>query len=91
MSKLDRPTSCLTHDQASTLFASGWWKGRSAHDIALVQLYEAKLIAPADVFYDALSEVMGYKVGNRDLAFALREMRAKLLLDLPNYEQEVQP
>ena len=58
----------LGKEQALRRYATEWWIGKSAHEIALTQLQVAELICPWDVFQGALESALGHPVWTHELA-----------------------
>lgn len=55
--------------KALELFESGWWKGKSAEDVASFQLLTDELCMPFGEFQSALEKALGRGVQTIEFAF----------------------
>lgn len=61
----------IPRERAIALFASGWWEGRTAREIARLQLFTRELCLPFDRFHRALEETLGRPVMIHELGLNL--------------------
>ena len=73
----------LTKDQALRMYASNWWSGMSAREIAMFQLHERLLCMPFDRFHCAVNEALGRPVYVHEFGLNPEGLRAELLGDGP--------
>lgn len=57
----------IGRDAALALYATEWWKRRSATEIAHHQLHVAELCCPFDVFHQALEKALGRPVWTHEM------------------------
>lgn len=58
----------MTQEQAVRLYDSGWWKGKSSHDIVMFQLFEERLCMPWGDFQEAVEKALGRPVWTHEFA-----------------------
>jgi len=71
------------------LYASGWWLGRTARELAHFQLFTRELALPFAVFRDALEETLGRPVWTHELGFDVDGLIHEMLgeRDPPTFEE----
>lgn len=81
--------SKLTKEQAIELAKSEWWKGLSAHDIVMFQLFESRLCMDFSDFHKALEECLGRGVWTHELGLDCDGIKKEFLGDrsAPTFEQ----
>ena len=74
----------LTKEQAITLYNSGWWKGISAHDIVMFQLFEetVRICIPFEKFHKAMEEVLDRSVYIHEFGLNIKGLRKEFLGDI---------
>lgn len=79
----------FTLEQAFRIGESGWWKGKTAHEIALVQLFVDRKIMPFGLFREALETVVGHPVADALLIQAYDGLALAVLQGRPRptYEE----
>lgn len=69
--------------QAIRLAESGWWKGKSAREIAGFQLFVAELCMPFGEFQRAVEEALGRPVWTHEFGLNIEGIRAEFLGERP--------
>jgi len=58
----------LNKEEATKLYNSKWWEGKTAKEIVDFQLYEDKLCVEFPVFHKAMEQVLGRPVYTHEFA-----------------------
>lgn len=69
----------IGRDAAIALFDSGWWKGKSAREIAEFQMHTEELAVPFDVFHKAMEESLGRPVWTHEFGLDYEGLRKELM------------
>lgn len=64
MSKLnlDGPNNSIGKEKAIKIYDSEWWKNKSHHEIAKVQLFLEELCCPFSIFHEAVEKTLNRPV-----------------------------
>ncbi len=68
---MSRYQKSISRERAIALFASGWWVGRTAREIARLQLFTRELCLPFSLFHRALEETLERPVMIHELGLNL--------------------
>lgn len=72
----------MTKEQAVALAETEWWKGQSAHDIVMFQLFEERLCMDFGDFHEAMEQALHRPVWSHEFAFA-DNLKREFLGDRP--------
>ena len=77
MSELKRHS--IGKEKALALASSGWWKSKTAREIAEFQMFTEELSMPFGVFHEALEKALGRPVWTHELGPDWAGLAAELL------------
>src|SRR3954468_4719310 len=79
----------ISRNRAIALYASEWWLGRGAREIARFQLFTRELCLPFEIFHRALEEALGRPVWIHELGLNLDGVIHEFLgeCDAPTLEE----
>lgn len=70
-------------ENAIAIYESGWWKGKSAREIAEFQLFTEELCCPFGVFHGAVEDVLSRPVWTHEFGLNLDGIISEFLGERP--------
>lgn len=79
----------IGRSRAQALFATEWWLGRPAREIAKFQLLTMELCLPFEIFHRALEDALGRPVWIHELGFGVESLAQELFdeRDAPSLDE----
>lgn len=73
----------IGREKAIELYDSGWWKGKSAHDICKFQMFTAELCMPFEQFHKAVEDALKRPVWTHEFGLNYEGLAKELMGDAP--------